>query len=333
MKINFRQGIVRIPTYLTGPNWLQKTSLSGVSVDLNVADTPIVLTFAHYAGNYLFEEGRDIVGAWGTGSVGSSNSPLTGAGVTQYLYWDVDLATGILSRGWTLAAPFISATEPINPVHDSHWFDLTNNRMRVYRKNGSAPGIWMDKIRLFAGIYDSSAILHPFTVGSQVGLTDIEGLHGSLILGTNNKPLKQSDGTFATTQTDLIISQTSGQNVRFDTALIFAQAAEEIPKYHCVSFLHKKRIGLASSSNLNSFVSGIVTANYNQEEVAQIISNGVVRNEQWNWTEDQINKPLFCGPSGEIRLTPPPAGTVQQIGIVYEQDSILLNIQLPVRIR
>ena len=333
MKIDFRQGIVRTQTSLTGPNWIQKTSLSGSTVDLNVGDIPIVITFAHYAGNYLFEENKDIMGAWGGASPGSNNGPLVDIGQTQYLYWDVDLATGALTRGWTLVPPIISATEPINAVNDTHWFDLSQTRTRVFRKTGVAPGVWMDKIRLFAAVYDSSAILRPYQIGSQVGLTGGEWLHGNLILGTNNKPLKQSDGTFATTQTDLIIYQTSSQNVRFDTALVFAQAAEELPKYHCVSFLPKKRIGLASCDNMGLFVAGIVTANYNQEEVAQVISNGVIRNEQWDWADNQINRPLFCGPHGEIRLTPPLTGVVQQIGIVYEQDSIFLNIQLPVRLR
>lgn len=333
MKVTFRQGIVRRQNSLSGPDWLQKTSLSGTSIDLNVGQEPILITFAHYGADYLFEETRSIVGAWGADSVGSVNGPLVASGQTQYLFWDVNLGTGELTRGWTLVPPIVSPNQPTNPVADTHWFDSTNSRMRVFRKPGSSPGAWQDKIRLFAAVYDSSATVIPYPLGSQVGITGGEWNHGNLILGTNNKPLKQSDGTFVTTESNLIIYQTSGQNVKFDMALVYAQAEEELPKYHLVSFTYNKRIKLASSNNMESFVSGIVISDHHQEEMAQVITNGVVRNEQWNWQPQDINKPIFVGSTGEIRLTPPLVGYVQQVGFIYEQDSIFMNICSPIRQR
>jgi len=334
MQLGFRQGIVRRQTNLSGADWLQKTSLSGASIDLNVGNEPIILTFCHYGSNYLIEETRSIVGAWGSDVVGTKNGPLTASGQTQYLFWDIDLGTGGLSRGWTLVPPIVSATEPVNPTADTHWFDLINFRMRVFRKpSPTVAGTWQDKVRLFAAIYDSSANIISYPLGSQVGISTGTWPAGNLILGINNKPLKQSDGTFVTTESSLIINQTSGQNVKFDMALVYSQAAEELPKYHLVSFLPQFRIGLASCLNLTSFVSGIVIADHHQEEMAQVISNGVVRNEQWDWTDANINKPLFCGATGELRLTPPTVGVVQQVGYVYERDSIYLNIFPPVRIR
>lgn len=333
MKIGFRQGIIRRQTNLSAPDFLRKTSLSGNSIDLIVSPEPTVITMAHYGANYLFEEARTVVGAWGGGGLGSLNGPLVAVGQTQYLFWDIDLATGQLARGWTLIPPIITPVEPTNPLPDTHWFDTTLTRMRVFRKPGAAPGVWQDKIRLFAAIYDSNAIIVHYPIGSQVGITNGEWSCGNLILGTNNKPLKQSDGTFVTTETNLIIYQTSGQNVKFDMALVFAQASEEIPKFYCVSFQPDRRIGLASSNSHYNFVSGIVVEDLNQEEVGQVITNGVVRNEQWNWTPAQINKPLFVGPTGELLLTPPIAGTVQQVGFVYDQDSIYFNLFPPVRMR
>lgn len=333
MKLNFRQGIVRHQTALTGPNWLQKTSLTGASIDLNAGDEPVVFTTAHYGANYVFEETRTIVGAWGSGVPGSNNSSLIANGQTQYLFWDIDLATGAVTRGWTLIPPIISSIEPTNPLADTHWFDLLNTRMRVFRKTGNAPGQWQDKVRLFAAKYDSSANIIPFPIGSQVGISDGNFGGGNLILGTNNKPLKQSDGTFVTTESDLIIQQTSGQSVKFDMALVFAQASEEIPKFSLVSFQPKRKIGLASSNNTTSFVSGLVVEDLHQEEIGQVITNGVVRNEQWDWLPTQINKPLFCNASGQLRLTPPTVGVVQQVGFVYDQDSIYLNLFPPVRLR
>ena len=332
MKIEFRQGIIRHQTSLSGVGWLQKTSLSGNTIDLNAQTEPVIFTAAHYGANYLFEESHTVIGAWGSGTPGSNNAALT-PGEQHWLYWDIDLATGGLSRGWTKIAPFISATEPTSPVHDSHWFDLVNTRMRVFRKVGDNPGAWQDKIRVFAGVYNTASTVVPYPLGTQVGISGGQWNVGNLILGANNKPLKQSDGTFVTTESSLIIQQTSGQNVKFDMVLVYAQASEEIPKFHLISFQPNRRIGLASSNNTTSFVSGIVVEDLHQEEVGQIVTNGVIRNEQWNWSTADINKPLFCGPTGELRLNPPTVGAVQQVGFVYESDAIYLNLFPPVRLR
>jgi hypothetical protein len=334
MQVSFRQGIIKRQTALSAPDFLRKTSLTGASIDLVVTSDPTLITIAHYHADYLFEESKTVIGAWGAGQPGSINGPLAATGQTQYLFWDVNLETGNLSYGWTLVPPIISATEPTLPLNDTHWFDLATTRMRVYKQpDPSTAGVWIDKVRLFAATYDSSAIIIPFPIGSQVGIDGGSYRAGNLIFGANNKPLKQSDGTFLTTESSLIIAQTSGQNVRFDTALAFGQASEEIPKFHLVSFKPDRTIGLASSNNPNRFVSGIVVQDLHQEEVGQIISAGIIRNEQWNWAQSDINKPVFCGINGEIRLSPSLVGVVQQVGYVYDPQSIYLNLFPPIRLR
>lgn len=107
MEISFRQGIVRYDTNQSPPI-LSRTSLTAASIDLNVVDAPILVTFAHYDANYLIEETRTVVGAWGSGDVNSTNGPLA-MNQTQYLYWDLNLSTGALTRGWT-ALPWIYTT-------------------------------------------------------------------------------------------------------------------------------------------------------------------------------------------------------------------------------
>lgn len=333
MKLTFRQGIIRTRSTITAPQFLQKSSLTGSSVDLIISPEPVVFTTAHGSANYLFEETKSITGAWGTGALGSVNGPMTEIGETQYLYWDINLATGELTRGWTIVPPIVTSSEPTDPEVDTHWFDTVSTKMKVYKKPTNSEGYWQDKVRLFAGTFDASGRVTAYPIGSQVGITNGQFSAGNIILGANNKPLKQADGTFVTTETDLIIYQTSGQNVKFDMALVFAQASEEIPKFFLVTFQPDRKIGLASSTNTTSFVSGIVVEDLYQDEVGQVITNGVVRNEQWNWTTSQINKPLFCGPSGQVTLTPPAFGVVQQIGFVYDQDSIYLNLFPPVRLR
>lgn len=333
MQLNFRQGIIRHQTGLSGPAWLQKSNLNGTTVDINANTEPVVFTIAHYNANYLFEETKTISAAWGSGSNGSINSPLVASGQTQYLFWDIDLASGQMTRGWTLVSPTISPTAPVNPVDDTHWFDTTLNRTRVFKYKPNNNGVWVDKIRLFACIYDQNANLIPMPIGSQVGISNGNWLAGSVIHGVNNKPLKQADGTFVTTESNLIINNTSGQNIKFDAALVFAQAQEEIPKFYLVKFEPNRRVSLAKSSDMNSFVSGLVIEDLHQEEVGQIITNGSVRNEQWNFPLSQINRPLFCGATGEITLIPPTVGILQQVGLVSDTDSIYLNIFPPVRLR
>jgi hypothetical protein len=329
-------GATSTPTLL----FIQPSS-KGTTVDLFASQQePTVVSFAHYGANYLAEESRNVTSAWGGGVeavIGASkdinNSPLDKFGI-QYLYWDIDLSTGAVRRGWTDKALIVSATEPVNAPNDQHWFDLSKNVMKVRRVTG-ATAHWLDKIRVFAGTYTAQGAIVPFVptiIGSQVGISKGEYSAGAILLGTNNKPLRQSDGTFATTETDLIVQQTSGQNVKFDSAVVFAQASEEIPKFYLVSFSPDRRIKLGTHLNKNQFIAGIVVDDLNENETGQVITNGAIRNEQWNWPESSFGKPLFCSASGHLTLTPPQVGVSQQVGFVYDKDAIYLNLFPPVRL-
>jgi len=300
--------------------------MAHTGVDLNIglgnSFSPVSVAFGHYGANYVIDETKDVVNAW-TGFPPASN---------VYLYWDVDLATGALSRGWTTIPWVQSSIEPNSPVNNLHWWDNVNTRMRVWRKpTPASTGVWQDKIRVFVGWIQGGATLHIYALGSQVGISgNFEG--GNLILGANNVPLKQQNGTFVTTATNLIIQQTTGQNVQFDAALIFAEAEEEIPAFACVAFRPYKMVALAGFNPTERFVNGLSVQSMAQEEVGQIVANGVLRNDQWMWTPAQIGAPLFCGPTGEVQLNPPMAGFVQQIGTVYDTDAIYVNIFPPVRV-
>lgn len=347
MKIPFRHGIIEKPAPLSGPPFLKPSAPDNTGVDLRADyDEPVRFTIAHYSANYLFEIANNVSRAWGNDpTVGSINGPMDATGATQYLFWDINLATGALGYGWTAVPPIISGTQPTNPLPDTHWFDTVNKVMKVFKKpNPAASGVWLDKVRLFAGEYTSTGQVVSYPIGSQVGITGVGGQvwdAGNLILGVNNKPLKQADGTFVTTVSNLIINQTSAQNVQFDMALVFAQAAPRpdslggltIPKFHLVSFLPNRKMCLASSGDLNLFVSGVVTEDVNANEVSQVITNGMVRNEQWSWPDSTINKPLFCGLTGELTLSPPVAGVVQQVGFVHDKDSVYINLFPPIRLR
>jgi hypothetical protein len=335
MWITFREGIVRTPNILTGPAWLAKTSLNATSVDLTVppGSGAVLITFAHYEANYIYQEEVSVPGAWGNGVPGASgfvnNGALPTDGTNAYLYWDIDLGSGGLSRGWTSVPPIVTSEQPTNPVVDQHWFDLIKKRMRVFTVPSAGTGQWLDKIRVFAGIYNSQSALIVNSIGSQVGIVG-HFQAGDIILGVNNKPLRQADGTFVTTASSLIIPQTSGQNVQLDFAIQFAQAAVSIPAFSLVSFLPNRTIGLASNTNFTNFVSGMVVENLDAQMVGQIIPTGVVRNDQWNWSAAQINAPIFLGANGTITLIPPTIGVVQQIGYIFDVDSIYLDFFAPI---
>jgi hypothetical protein len=140
MKVPYSHGVLRgqiDPIYLT-KQFLQK---SGEFVDIYVAPTDLEVAVAHKSKTYIIHEHEIVAKAWG---------PLPN-GQNCYLYWDINKATGALSRGFTTVSNFqVSTSQPQNPVFDQHWFDLENNTMKVW--DGSN---WDEAIRVFAGTYNS----------------------------------------------------------------------------------------------------------------------------------------------------------------------------------
>ena len=327
MKLSFRQGIVKTEN-AQSPAILTPTSLGAQTVNLNVSNQPVIVTFAHHDANYIIQENNTIVGAWGGGG-NPNNGPMI-AGSTYYMYWELDLSTAALKRGWTTIPWVYGAEAPADPQVGQHWFDTVNTKMRVWKQTGSNNGYWQDVIRVFAGIYNGSTVT-VYPLGSQVGISgEFEG--GNILLGTNNAPLRQADGSFATTATPLIIQQTSGQNVKFEAALVFGQAIEEIPSHHMVSFASDGRIKLARSGAVDECAIGIVLSGLPEGEVGQVVTSGIVRNSNWDFTDEQVGKPLYLGPTGELWLIAPPGGLVQRIGEVYSRTAVNLNIQQPIRV-
>jgi hypothetical protein len=316
MKILYRQGIVRNQVDMAGTaTFVRKNGSDSSYIDLVCDNGPCVFTCAHSTADYLVEELKTVARAWG---------PITGSGVTQYLYWDISLLDGTVSRGFTSVHPFTGTNAPNAPVNDQHWFDITTNLMKVW--NGSK---WLTKIRLFAATYSNNGILIPNARGSQVNL-NVSVEAGNILFGKNSYPLRDSDGTFVTTESSLIVGKSSGENVRFDAAQLTFEALENIPKYSLISYISPRKAQLSSYNNINLLINGIVTQDYYIGEVGNVISYGLVSNDQWSFTSSDINKPLFCGIHGEVTLTPPQVGVSQRIGYVYDLDTIYLSILQPI---
>lgn len=317
MQLNFRHGIVRHQTDTSGTStFVRKSGNGDEHIDLVCDEAPLILTAAHAGNNYLVQFNRTIVDAWG---------PMPPTGQTQYLFWDVSLLNAEVTFGFTTVNPYFGINPPPSPIlNDQHWYDTTTMIMKVW--NGTK---WIPKIRVFAATYNSSAVIIPRLRGTQINKND-RCEAGNIMIGKNNTPLRDSDGTFVTSESNLRIHHTTGENVRFDTAQLFAEVVGFIPAFSLVSYVSPRKVQLASYLNTNLEVSGIMTNEYFIGEVGNVIGHGLVRNEQWNFLSSQVNQPLFCGQNGEVTLTPPPLGMLQEIGYVYDADTIYLRIQLPI---
>jgi PKD repeat protein len=314
MLLSFRQGIARYQTdTLATATFLQRSAGAGNFIDLIVAPDPTIIVFAHKTANYVVEELRTVTQAWG---------PISGSG-TLYLYWDVNLLTGELTRGITGLPPIISAVPPATPANDQHWFDTDKTTMRVWS------GKWVDKVRVFAGYLTSGSIIRPYSLGSQVGIAgEFEG--GSIVLDAYNKPLRQSDGTFVTSTTSLVIVNGGANRVKFETEIMGGMAVEPLPKFSLVQVRPGRRLVLARHTDYMSRIAGIVTEDVWTNEVAYVITDGLIRNEQWSWPANKIGRPIFCGPHGQITTTPPTSGVLQIAGFVHDVDTIYLNVYQPI---
>ncbi len=318
MRLNFTQGIVRCQKDLTGnqSKFLQINSDNDGYIDLVVAPDPTIVVFSHRNKNYLIEETIGVEKAWG---------PFPATGQTQFLYWDINFASGAVTRGWTTVAPSISTVAPASPVNDQHWFNTSSKSMFVWKNNK-----WVEVIRVFAGIYDQAAVLAPKQVGTQVGLNNIDVSAGNLMLSSNGSPLRDSDGSFLTTESELVISHTSSENVRFDAVQQYCQASESIPKFYLVSYTGIKTVSLASYLRVDRQVNGLVREHLYAGETGNVITSGKVKNDAWSWDAADIGKPLFCGPSGQITRNVPPTGVCQQVGTIVDTDEIYLWILSPI---
>ena len=328
MDLSFRHGIIRRQTDITNiPTFLQKSTLAGTYIDLVVSPDPTIITIAFGNTNYTIEETHSVTEAWG---------PFANVMQNQWLYWDIDLLTGNLIRGFTLLNPLFQSSEPVNPQIDQHWFDTVNSVMKVWTvktpSSNPTDGKWVQKARLFAAHYDSSAIIVPFPLGTQAGL-NVPCKSGYIVKNHQGFPLRDSDGTFLTTETSLFASNSPNPAypIKFEAITLFGKAAEFISKFSLVS-ITSAGMHLGSYTQLTRQITGIVFEDFYPGEVGVIMRSGIVTNEQWSFPSSSIGTPLFCGITGELTTTAPTTGVVQQIGIIADVDKIYMDIKLPLYI-
>ena len=101
MLINFRQGIIgyqNLPKYI---------NINGDNIGIDTSKSPIMLSFSHGQGNYLYTESVSIPTAW----IGPFDT-----NITYWLYWDIDLITADRTFGYTTLLPLFGSTFPSTPA-------------------------------------------------------------------------------------------------------------------------------------------------------------------------------------------------------------------------
>lgn len=312
MELNFRQGLARVQTDITSaPNFLQ---ISGSTVSLIVSPDSTIVSFAHGTTDYLFEERRTVSSAWA--------GPFFPA-TDYWLYWDIDILTGLRAFNHTLLEPVYGSVAPVTPAVDQHWFDTTNTVMNAW--NGTR---WVEKIRCFAAKFDEGSVLIQYGIGTQVGITTPVSA-GFILFDDDDHPVKKFDrynrGKFITTETPLASQVSQVTNFKLEAQLEQVEAMEYIPAYSAVAFKAQYKVGLASSTNFNQPAVGIVVEDMFISEVRTFISTGFVRNVAWNWTVVS-GTPVFVGSTGALTTTVPQINSIQQIGYVVNPTTLFIQI-------
>jgi hypothetical protein len=315
MRIPFRQGvfIFQQDSSLTPIHIRKNPDL--MYLDVGVFPKSTIGSIADGSSNYLFSEVISISKAWGPFS----------PGVTQYFYWDIDKLTGELTRGITNFEPIYSPAAPLNPQLDQHWFDKTTSKMKVW-----AGTKWQDKLRLFAGIYQSSGSLTLYVNSSTAGPNYAsEANAGYILRDYDGRPIRLATGEFLTTDTDIKVSAYLSQAVtKPSPQFLDVSAAEYIPRFSIVALSMPNKVVLASSnpSDYKKPV-GIVTVDLIPGEVTSMIFEGVITNPLWAFPNSALGEPLFCDPTGQLTLSRPITDISFRVGTVLGTNVIRVLIE------
>ena len=315
MRIPFRQGvfIFQQDSSLT-PIHIRKNP-DALYLDVAISPKSIIGSICDGTSNYLFSEVVSVSRAWG---------PFT-PNTTQYFYWDIDKLTGELTRGITNFEPIYSPHAPLTPQVDQHWFDKSTSKMKVWT------GIkWQDKLRLFAGFYQSSGSVNLFVNSTTAGPEYVsESDAGYILRDYDGRPIRLSSGEFLTTDTDIKVSAYLSQAVtKPSPQFLDVSAAEYIPRFSIVALSAPNKIVLASSNPLDyKKPVGIVTVDLIPGEVTSMIFEGVVINPLWNFSNDVLGEPLFCDPTGKLTLSRPITEISFRVGTVLGPNIVRVLIE------
>ncbi len=309
--ISFRQGIVRH----TKPNFL---ALNGQAVTLLAAtDSLVEIALAQSLKDYLYTEHQTIIDAW--------TGPFT-SGKDYWLFWDINLVSGVRTFGHTCVAPIAqSVAPPTNQlVTDLHWFDLSVNRMKVYNGNSFVEVLRVFAAKLINGVaFQSMSIRAPDFTGTQVGL-EVPSSPGALVFDSSGQPIRTGEGAFFTTEDPFVTGVPTGASLKINSVLVPAAANQPLTKFQVVQFVAFNKIGPATPSATNDVILGMIDHNLAAAEVTNVNIQGLVFNEEWDFTSAGVNAPIYIGVGGIVSLTPVLA-LQPAVGRVMDKQTILFS--------
>ena len=288
MNITFKQGIIKYPTSGNLQNFLQK---NGTGVNLLADNGSTLVTFSQGGSNYLYEEFLSISNAW--------SGPFT-SGSEYWLYWDIDIFSGLRTFGHTELQPAISSIKPSAPLEGQHWYDLTTNKMMVWETS-----VWRNVIRIFSAFYDGIDFSSmgigvgnfPYA-GSQVGITNIQAVAGKLLFNDLDKPVLRANREFYTTESIFNVNGSNIDTLRLESSYEIVKANETLSKFHVVTYVDEGVVEFANYSDVDSIL-GMVTEDTILNGLTNVITSGIVTNPNWNFT-DNIGTTLWVSENGEL---------------------------------
>jgi hypothetical protein len=303
MQLTYTQGLVKGQT---DPIAGSKLFLQQAGQYVNIYATTIPLTAAvqHANKTYLIVEQLPVNRAWG---------PLPSNDV--WLYWDINMATGVVTRGYTTRSPLYGTTVPPSAELDQHFYDLTNKVMKVYTGTG-----WVDKLRVFAASIQSNT-LSLYNFASQVGLSG-SYTGGYILYGMTGKAIKDDDGTFVNTSSSYMIK---GGSFNYPLSLeyepVYATAGSVLPALSLVKYIDVGIVGLASHM-AEEWATCIAVESAVVGSAVTLVHYGIVRSDQFGFTAEQVGKNIWLGNSGDFTFERPADLTAQLVGYVIDLDAI-----------
>jgi hypothetical protein len=241
-----------------------------------------------------------------------------------WLYWDINITTGVRTFGSTIHSPVFGPTPPNAPTTDQHWYNTTIDDMFVW--NGAR---WAKKIRLFAAnmtnnsTFISMSINSPLFTGTQIGNTTINRAGFLIYDDTGAHPIKKFDDTFFTTEDTVLTGISSTAQVKFGSILLQGIANASLAAYSVVRFSDYNLISQATSYLVDNGAYGIIEVDAVTGDNINIIMEGIVTNPAWNWASVSINTPLYVDTVGQLTAIPPATPII--IATVVGLQSILLR--------
>jgi hypothetical protein len=330
MKFNFRQGIQHAPLTAGHPSFLTyNPGVNTVGISIGVDLVRVTAAYGDY--NYIIEERENASESWGPFVWNTAWGPEPVGNYTLYLYWDINRATGIPSRGFTPRAPLFGE-EPVSPAVDQHWFDTATNTMKVW--DGS---VWRKVIRVFAASFTTgTTTITEYDLGSQVGITtEIEDVnfwydHGYILFGADQKGIRYNDTNFVTTATQVMTRHGSFSSpIRLELLNSTVLAAEPIPAFYAVSNTGTGTVQLANGTYVLKRPVGVTLHDVNPGDPVDIVTSGIIYNDQWNWDTSSGEKDIYCGATGELFQGPVTfTNGAARVGTILSPQTILVDIDL-----